>query len=245
MRPFSWKTDGPILIVAMLAPSLLTWLYFIVYAGQGETTRNLYFVSKVILGILPIGWFLWLRQGAPADPPPKPRRHGLSFVEGLAFGLLTFGGMLALYYGVLRGQPALAGTTDALLAKLHDAGVHSTETFLAMALFLSVLHAAFEEYYWRWFVFGRLRRGLPWLLAAAIAAVGFTLHHVIVLAAYLPPTHAWFLVPLLSLAIAVGGFVWSVIYHRTGSLLGAWAAHVLADLGIMCCGYDLCQGYLL
>lgn len=113
-----------------------------------------------------------------------------------------------------------------------------------MALYLSVLHAAFEEYYWRWFVLGRLRRGMPWLPAAAVAAVAFALHHVIVVAAYIPATHAWLLVPLLSLGIALGGLVWSVIYHRTGSVLGAWVAHVLADLGIMFCGYDLCKGYL-
>lgn len=247
MRPFSWKADGTVLLVAMLAPSGLTWLYFVVFAGQGEFTRNLYLASKVVLGVLPVAWFLWLRRGAtPAVDIPVPQRnHQASLVAGLAFGLLTFGGMLLAYYMLLRGTPALAGTVGALLVKLKDAGVDSARTFLVMALFLSVLHAAFEEYYWRWFVFGRLRRGVPWLLAAAVAAAVFALHHVIVLAAYIPATHAWFLVPLLSFGIAVGGFVWSVIYERTGSLLGAWVAHVLADLVIMWCGYDLCRGYLL
>src|SRR5687767_12498467 len=123
MRPFVWKTDSPVLLMAMLAPSVLTWLYFVVYAGQGETTRNLYLISKVVLGLLPIGWFLWMQSGSSIESAPPPRRHGLSFVEGLAFGLLTFGGMLFLYYFFLRGQPALAGTTEALLAKLQDAGV--------------------------------------------------------------------------------------------------------------------------
>jgi uncharacterized protein len=245
VRPFSWRTDGLVLVIAMLAPSLMTWLYFVVYAGQGEFTRNLYLASKVVLGILPFVWFLWLRRGAAPDPSVITiSRHWAGFVAGLAFGLVTFAAMLIAYYGMLRGTPALMGTVDILMEKLKDAGVETAAGFLGMAVFLSFLHAAFEEYYWRWFVFGRLRMGIPWLLAAVIAAVAFTLHHVIVLWAYIPPTHAWFLVPLLSLGIGIGGFVWSIIYHRTGSLVGAWVAHVFADLGIMWCGYDLCKGYL-
>jgi membrane protease YdiL (CAAX protease family) len=166
-----------------------------------------------------------------------------SLLAGLLFGLLTIFSIVILYEFFLCDSPALAGTADALKSKLQDAGATSFWSYVGLAGFLSILHSAFEEYYWRWFVFGRLRYGMHWLPAAMVAALAFALHHVIVLSVYIPATHVW-LIALLSLGIALGGFVWSTIYHKTGSLIGAWTAHFLADAGIMWCGFFLCKGYL-
>jgi membrane protease YdiL (CAAX protease family) len=252
MKPFAWQRDGLVLAAAMLAPSSLTWLYFITLAGQGTVTQSIYLGSKVVLGLLPLAWW-WCnkdRTWASTDQTVEKRfpaarnrtGHRAGIWYGTLFGLLTFLAIVTLYFQFLKGSPALVGTAEAVEAKLADAGVHGVASFLALAGFLSVLHAAFEEYYWRWFVFGRLRQGIHWLGSAVVAALAFALHHVIVLGAYLPITQVW-LTAGLSLGIAFGGLTWSVIYQFTGSLLGAWIAHVFADLGIMWCGYDLCQRY--
>jgi membrane protease YdiL (CAAX protease family) len=107
-----------------------------------------------------------------------------------------------------------------------------------MAAFIAVAHAALEEYYWRWFVFGRLRRHLAVGAAAVLSGLAFMGHHVLVLAVYFPGRFWGAAVPL-SLAIAVGGVVWAWLYHRSGSLLGPWLSHVLVDAAIMLIGYDL------
>jgi membrane protease YdiL (CAAX protease family) len=250
MKPFDWRRDGIVLAIAMLAPSFFTWLYFIAYAGQGHITQALYLGSKVLLGLLPIWWYFQTRTDltlrATLHLLWKKRsdsRISRSILAGTLFGILTMLAILVFYEYLLNGSSALAGTDSALQSKLTDAGVTSVWSYLGLAVFLSVLHSAFEEYYWRWFVFGRLREGVSWVAAATVASLAFALHHVIVLSVYIPATHVW-LIAVLSLGIALGGFVWSAVYQKTGSLLGAWIAHFMADAGIMWCGYFVCKGYL-
>lgn len=248
MRPFTWKTDGLVIGIALLAPACMTWLYFYVLAGQGLLTRSIYLGSKIALGLLPISWYLWLRWDSMRATsiivlPPKKPNHQLSFRLGLDFGLFTVAGMLFLYYVCLKDSSVLQGTPAIVQAKLLDAGVTSLATFVVMAGFLAFLHSAYEEYYWRWFIFGRLRDKLPWWQAALISSFGFMLHHILVLWAFLPADYGILLVITLSLCIGIGGYVWCCIYQYTGSLLGAWVAHLLADLGIMWCGYDMCRAY--
>ncbi len=171
--------------------------------------------------------------------PATVRRHELSARLGLDFGLFTVAAILVLYYVFLKGTDLLAETGTIVKTKLDDAGVDSESTYLILAGFLAILHSAFEEYYWRWFIFGRLRTGLPWMLAALISSAGFMLHHIVVLWAYLPGQYGWLLVTLCSLGIGFGGFIWCCIYQYTGSLLGAWIAHLCADLAIMWCGWEI------
>lgn len=249
MRSFSWKSDGLVIGVALLAPTLMTWLYFYVLSGQGILTRMLYGSSKVVLGLLPIAWYFYRRHRAmrantyEVNGLPKPRRQ-LSWKLGLDFGLLTLTAMLLLYFLWLKHLPIMSETVLLVQKKLDDAGVDSATTFLFLAIFLTIVHSAYEEYYWRWFIFGHLRFTMPWLKAALISSVGFMLHHILVLYAYLPGELGLLLVIAFSLSIGFGGFVWCCIYQYTGSLLGAWIAHLCADLGIMICGYDLCKSSL-
>lgn len=249
MRSFSWKSDGVVISVALLAPTLMTWLYFYVLAGQGMFTRVLYGSSKVVLGLLPLVWYLYRRHRAmrantyEANGQPQPRRQ-LSWKLGLDFGLLTLTTMLLLYFLWLKHLPIMSETAVLVQKKLDDAGVDSVTTFLFLAIFLTIVHSAYEEYYWRWFIFGHLRFTMPWLKAAIISSVGFMLHHILVLYAYLPGELGLMLVIAFSFCIGFGGFVWCCIYQYTGSLLGAWIAHLCADLGIMICGYDLCKSSL-
>lgn len=244
MRPFSWKSDGIVIGIALIVPTIMTWLYFVILAGQGTFTRNIYFASKVVTGLLPLAWFLWLRYQSMRDANLKQAeriapRHELSLRLGLDFGLFTVAIILVAYYVFLKGTTMLAGTGPIIEGKLTDAGISGATAFLIMACFLSIIHSAFEEYYWRWFIFGRLKAALPWLWAAVISSAGFTLHHIIVLWAFLPGDYGWMLVILFSLGIGFGGFVWCCIYQYTGSLLGAWIAHLCADLAIMWCGWDI------
>jgi uncharacterized protein len=244
MRRFTWKSEGWIIAVVMLAPMVMTYLYFFLLAGQGLLTRIIYLASKLITGLLPLCWYLKLRYEAmrastvEVEMPAKPR-HGLSFRMGIDFGLFTMASILLFYYLWVADLPLLKTTGSLVKGKLEDAGATSLGTFLLMAGFLSILHSAFEEYYWRWFVFGRLSTGMPWLWAALLSSLGFMLHHILVLYTFLPGSFGLVLVLLCSLAIGFGGFIWCCIYRHTGSLLGAWVAHLCADLVIMWCGWDI------
>jgi membrane protease YdiL (CAAX protease family) len=96
-----------------------------------------------------------------------------------------------------------------------------------------------EEYYWRWYVYGELRRGVPPGIALVVSGLAFSSHHVIILAVYLPGEYFWTLTMGLSSAVAFGGIFWAWLYQRTRTLLGPWLSHALVDAGLMCVGYDL------
>jgi membrane protease YdiL (CAAX protease family) len=108
-----------------------------------------------------------------------------------------------------------------------------------VGVFYSLLHSLLEEYYWRWFVFGQLRRMAPVWIAIAISSLGFMAHHVIVLATYfgIAEPVTW----IFSLAIAVGGAFWAWLYHRSGSLVGPWLSHLLVDGAIFWIGYEIVE----
>jgi membrane protease YdiL (CAAX protease family) len=127
-----------------------------------------------------------------------------------------------------------------MLAKASNLGMGTPARFIAGAVFLSSLHAFLEEYYWRWFVFGGLRRFMPVTAAIVVSSLGFTAHHVILLASFFGALTLSAI--FFSLCVAVGGAAWATIYHRSGSLLGPWISHALIDAGIFVVGFDLLWG---
>jgi membrane protease YdiL (CAAX protease family) len=236
---WSWGRDGVAVLAALVFPTVATWLYFDTFAGRGVLPAVTYGAAKVLEAAFPLIWVVLVQRRRPALARPG----GAGVAVGLVFGAAVLVAMLGLFYGYLKASPVFAGTDARIWAKIHDLGADTPGRYLALALFISVAHAALEEYYWRWFVFGQLRRGLPVGWAILVASVGFTLHHVVVLAKYLPPAHFWTATVAFSAGVGVGGAFWCWLYHRTGSLLGPWLGHAVIDAGILAIGYDLCAGY--
>jgi membrane protease YdiL (CAAX protease family) len=145
--------------------------------------------------------------------------------------------MAGLYAFLLTQTDLLVAAEPPIREKMAGFGIDSVWEFVLLAAFYSLIHAFLEEYYWRWFVFGQLRRMISVPTAAAVSGLGFMAHHVIVLGKFFgfanPATY------LLSACIAVGGVVWAWLYHRSGSLLGPWLSHLLVDAAIYAVGYHL------
>ena len=119
--------------------------------------------------------------------------------------------------------------------KLLGFGVTTPGLMIAAGAFYALIHSALEEYYWRWFVFGRLRRltGVP--AAIFVSSVGFMGHHVIVLAHYF----SWPWALAAAACVGIGGALWAWLYQWSGSLAGPWIGHLLIDAAIFAIGYDL------
>src|SRR5262249_11228268 len=109
--------------------------------------------------------------------------------------------------------------------------------YAVVGLFYSLVHSLLEEYYWRWFVYGRMRRYVSLAPAIVISSLGFMAHHVIVLATYFGWANGW--TWLFAVATAVGGAFWAWLYERSGSIYGPWISHLLMDAAIFGIGYDL------
>ncbi len=232
------RADAAAVLFALLLPAALVWVYFVMSLPSPAIQRTAYTLGKLVQFGFPILWVVAVQRRRPTWK--WPGRRGL--LEGLVFGLLVSAGMLLLYHAWLEPAGHLDVARDPIWQRISAYGLRTLPRYVAFGAFLSVIHAFLEEYYWRWFVFGQLRRMLPLAPAIVVSSVGFMAHHVVVLAMYfgwLSPA-TW----LFSLAVAVGGGVWAWIYDRSDSLYGPWLSHLLVDIAIFVVGYCLI-GHLL
>ncbi len=222
------------LIFAMSLPTVATLLYFVVLSGS-ESMKVVYFGSKLVQFTFPLFW-VCIVQGRKLKPT-KPT--SASIVSGLALGAAIVAVGLAAFFGYFKSSPFLANAPSLVGDKVADMGLASPLVYGLFALFLSVPHSFLEEYYWRWFVFGQLRRITPTLAAMVISSLGFMAHHVIVIHQFLQ--QGWAVTLFFSLCVALGGFLWAWLYVRSRSLYGPWVSHLLVDCGIMYIGFNLVQ----
>ena len=227
------KKDVLVLLFAMGFPSLAAWLYFVKFAGS-TVVQALYPLGKLIQFPLPVVWVRWGQSGTIRLRPTSAR----GVFSGSLLGLAIATGLLGLYFGYFKGSVYLEVMPEKLGAKITDFGLTEPWKYVAFGVLISVLHSALEEYYWRWFVFGQLRRSLPLWLAAALSGLAFMAHHIIIIDSYMRPEHFWTATMFFSLSIAMGGILWAWLYERTRSLVGPWLSHLLVDAGVWIVGYD-------
>jgi len=236
------RSDWLALFFACTYPTLLTLVYFMWLAGAGTAQQAAYSIGKIIQFGFPLVWVgLILRE-----PLHWPKFNTSGLAQGIGFGLLIAAGIFALYFGYFRAAGTFAAAGSKMQQELSGIGVTTPAIYAGVAIFYSLLHSLLEEYYWRWFVFGRLnnslsseeRAGVRGIWAAIIiSSLAFMGHHVVVLGLYFGWTNPWMY--FFALATAVGGAYWAWLYNKTGSIYGPWASHLLIDTAIFVVGYDL------
>jgi membrane protease YdiL (CAAX protease family) len=223
----------------MLFPTVMAAAYFLALGGTGRPNslqQIVYGAGRTFQFALPVLFLLFIERRKIAWE--KPKTAGL--LLGAAFGLLVGAIILAAYFGGLRSSRLLLAMGGRIRTKMAEFGVGSWQTYLALSLFLCVAHSFLEEYYWRWFVFGRLRTLLPLWPAVVLSSLGFMSHHVLIVWAFAPDRILTAVVPA-SLAIAIGGAVWAWLYDRAGSLVAPWLSHALIDAALFVVGWDMIQ----
>jgi membrane protease YdiL (CAAX protease family) len=226
--------EWPVMLFAMMAPAVLTWVYFVALGGAKEQYQQLaYGAEKAIQAALPLVWIGLVRRERIRWP--RPNAEGLWL--GVMFSVVVVGAMAALYFAWIRPSGQFIEHGQKMAEKLRGIGITTPAAYGVMAIAYSLVHSLFEEYYWRWFVFGRLRNLIPVNSAIAISALAFTAHHVVVLGCYFGWGNGW--TYFFSASTAVGGAFWAWLYNRTGSIYGPWISHWLMDAGIFGIGYDL------
>ncbi len=227
----NWLAIGPALVVPCIGS-----LFYFVWFNDSPPGQFAYVITKSFTLLWPlIGVFLILRLRR-AD-----LLSGRSIVDhlktgplGVLLGLAIVGLMFLLMRTPL-GAEVLAGATS---VREKARGLGFDKHYVPFALFISLVHSGIEEYYWRWFVYGHLRKILALPAAHLLAALAFSAHHLVVTSQFFSFGLALF----LSAAVGVGGLIWSLLYQRQGSLFAPWICHVIVDLGIMAIGHRLIFG---
>jgi membrane protease YdiL (CAAX protease family) len=233
-------TAGLVLFAA-LWPTVAASLYFLSpFAAETPplVRQGGYVAAKVVQFALPVVFFLFLTR-----PPAGRRAAGgaRNLLPGAGFGLLVAAAIVTAYFAGLRSLPAMDAVAARVRLKMAQFGVVSPGQFVALAVFVSAAHSLLEEVYWRWLVFGQLRRWAGLLPAVALSSFAFMAHHVLIAWAYLPDRVLTGVLPA-SLAVAGCGAVWAWLYERSGSLLPSWLSHALVDAALFVVGWDVMRG---
>jgi len=226
------------ILFALLFPSLLTLVYFLLLASATAATQFAAYGSlKFIQFGFPLFWVLFVQHRR----IQLKRLGSEGLAAGIAFGAFVLLAMWVLYQQILLPSGMMDIAKGPVADKITGLGVNTIVTYLAMALFYSLVHSFLEEYYWRWFVFAQLRDLVSVPLAILISSLGFMAHHVILVGAFFgwDSPLAWG----LAICVSVGGVIWAWMYQRWNSLYPIWFGHLLVDAGIFWVGYDLVGGY--
>lgn len=214
----------------MTVPALTALFYFVWLKGS-SAAQPVYGSAKLFILLWPVMATALILK-CPIRWKLRPMTVHLRAIPlGLIIGLGIAGMMVALMASPMGNLVAAA--TGAIEEKVVNLGIQ--EHFILFAVCLSLFHSLLEEYYWRWFVYGNLRNLVSRPAAHVIAAVGFSLHHIVVTTQFFP-LH-WAL--LFSAAVGIGGFFWSWLYQRQGTLTGAWASHAVVDATLMAVAFWL------
>jgi len=217
----------------MTLPFLAALVYFVLLSGN-PLARWIYGATKAFTLVWPIVVvLLWFGEPFPW-PEWRHGKHRSAWPLGLLSGGIIAGLMLAVAASPFR--EVLTSSASDIEKKVRDLGV--LNHYWAFGFFIAFLHSFLEEYYWRWFVFGQLRKICRPSLAYVGAAVSFAAHHIVIATQFFP--WGWGL--LFGSLVGVGGACWCWMYQRQQTLAGAWVSHVLADLGILTIGHKVLFG---
>jgi membrane protease YdiL (CAAX protease family) len=227
-------------IFALVFPSIITWGYFVLAANYSGTVQQATYLSvKIIQFAFPLVW-VW----AVLREPLRLRRAGPSgLLMGAAFSAVVVAAGWLVFEWWLRETSVFQLAAAKIHSKIAQFGIDTAWKYAILGVFYSLIHSLLEEYYWRWFAFGQLRKLIPLWPAVLISAIAFAGHHVIVLSEFFreAPWLTW----LFASAVTVGGVFWAWLYERTGSLYSTWLSHLLIDAGIFWIGYELVREALL
>jgi membrane protease YdiL (CAAX protease family) len=214
--------------LCLILPTFAAVLYFIVAAGHWSAPI-LYAFTKIMMVIGPC-YLLW-RQGWPPAWGPRSSWSRI-IVEGSLVGLLMGGIIIITASGPL--QWLLMDAAPRIHEKINSFGITTLPTYLFASVIISVLHSAFEEWYWRVMMVGNLRNRFSPRLAIALGGITFAGHHIVVAWFYAGPLAGC----VLGLIVGCAGSLWSLLPRRHGSIVGAWIAHMCCDIALMWLGWQ-------
>ena len=206
-------------------------LILLVPATSIGVAMSLFIAPGIVGTIVSVLGGLWL-LGLPIAWSVLGDRHQLhlslpkyqELLVGLVLGLSMFGIILGTYW--FFGQHWI-DAADAK-SKVEQMGLSNPLIFLIVQAYFVLVNSLIEEFIWRWFVYKKCEILIPGKAAIFLSALFFTLHHIIVLAAYTD----WHGVILGSLAVFAAGAIWSWCYLTYRSLWASYISHAIADLAL-------------
>lgn len=211
----------------LLAPAPTLGVWFAAFEASNPFGAALWVVAKIWLLIGPAFW--WCLVQKQSIHLPQLSRQALIWgaVSGFVMAVIIFGA----YWLIARPMIDFSDLSDLMVSFSLD----SVWAYLGLVVYLTLINSLVEEYVFRWFMQTQLGWLMPAILASVCSAAVFTLHHTVVLSAYVP----WVYNVLASVGIFSGAMIWAWMYRKTGSLWSAYISHIGADIGVFAIGYHV------
>ena len=217
-----------LLALSLLVPaqSIATTAFF--WWSDTVAGKIIVVACKLWLVLLPVVWLKFMDRGQLSWSPPKLGGFRTAVVLGLAIAAVIFAAdAIASHLGVIHPEK--------IASRAAQTGLNHLGAYLGSAIGWVTLNSLMEEYVWRWFVFRKFEVLLGGKLGVMAAALAFTAHHMIVLAAQF----SWPITLLGSFGVFIGGAAWSWLYLRYRSIWPGYVSHAIVDIAIFSIGYSL------
>ena len=210
-------------IIAMIlvgaAPSISTLCSFV--ANDGIASQAIFVLTKLWLLCFPLFWLLKVDGGTISWS--KPQHGGYLMSIGLGVGM----SVLMIIAWLLLGD---AIDVELLSDALEPVGLMDPKVYFLGMVYWIVINSLLEEYVFRWFLVTKseelVGEGKP---AIVLSALVFVAHHTVALAVFGFP---WWANLIASLALFVGGIVFSWLYVRYRSVWMPYIAHAICDVAV-------------
>ena len=207
------------IILVGAAPTLSTLISY--SAGDGAISQAIFVLTKLWLLCVPIIWFLKIDGGTMSWSKPEQGGYAMSIGLGLAMSVA----MLLAWF-------LLGDAIDATLLSdaLEPVGLLNPTVYLLATVYWILFNSLLEEYVFRWFLVIKSETLVgPGNPAIILSALIFVVHHTVALAVFGFP---WWANVISSIAIFIGGAVFSWLYVRYRSVWIPYIAHAICDVAV-------------
>lgn len=152
---------------------------------------------------------------------------------GALLGIGVFSVVVGSYF-LTRSFVDLSMVTVELEGRLHiDAG-----NFIAVAVYIASCNSLLEEFFFRGFLFFRLKTLVSPLWAHITSSIIFAFYHVGIMLTWFD----WWVFALCMLALVIGGVIFNLLNVKSETLYPSWICHACANVGINLVGCILFYG---
>jgi membrane protease YdiL (CAAX protease family) len=217
----------------MFLPCIGSVIYFVLFS-EYYFARFVYVGVKVFTVAWPIICVCFILH----EHFPRLGISAPQYGRALALGLLSGTALAAVMLSSMKTPLLHVAESGSMNIGAKTAELGIMQYYSSYALLISLVNSLVEEYYWRWFLYGRLRSlvGVHW--AHILAGVAFASHHTLVTTHYFGV--GWGLA--FGVCVGVGGIIWSMMYEIHKTILGAWVSHLIVDLALFSIGHMLLFG---
>jgi membrane protease YdiL (CAAX protease family) len=207
------------LLLVGAAPTISTVCSFVL--NDGFVSQVIFVITKFWLLCVPFIWYIKMDDGTFSWSKPEHGGYWMSIGLGVAMSVVMVAAWLLLGDAI---DPKLL--SDAL----EPVGLLDPQVYLLATIYWILINSLLEEYVFRWFLVIKseelVGEGAP---AIFLSALIFVIHHTVALAIFGFP---WWANLISSIALFIGGAIFSWLYVRYRSVWIPYIAHAICDVAV-------------